>query len=65
MEMLIQPLCRTIDVEPGANLLEALRNAQVSMSYSCMAGRCGTCRYKVISGNVLETSSLGIRSPLQ
>jgi len=54
MEVLIQPLNRIIHVEPGANLLEALQTAQVPMSYSCMAGRCGTCRCKLIEGEVLE-----------
>ncbi len=56
MEVLVQPLNRVIRVEPGANLLEALQAAQVPMSYSCMAGRCGTCRCKVIDGEVLESS---------
>jgi ferredoxin-NAD(P)+ reductase (naphthalene dioxygenase ferredoxin-specific) len=55
MEVLIQPLQRTIQVEPGANLLEALRGAQVPMSYSCMAGRCGTCRCRVVDGEVLDS----------
>jgi len=54
MEVLVQPLNRVIRVEPGANLLEALQAAQVPMSYSCMAGRCGTCRCKVIAGEVLD-----------
>jgi ferredoxin-NAD(P)+ reductase (naphthalene dioxygenase ferredoxin-specific) len=52
MEVLIQPLQSVIEVEPGANLLEALRRAQVPISYSCMAGRCGTCRCKVVAGTV-------------
>jgi len=55
MEVLIQPLHRRIEVEPGANLLDALRNAQVPMSYSCMAGRCGTCRCRVVAGDVLDS----------
>jgi ferredoxin-NAD(P)+ reductase (naphthalene dioxygenase ferredoxin-specific) len=55
MEVLIQPLRRVIEVKPGANLLEALRNAQVPMSYSCMAGRCGTCRCRVAEGEVLDS----------
>lgn len=55
MEVLIQPLQRAIEVEPGANLLEALRNAQIPMSYSCMAGRCGTCRCRVVEGEVLDS----------
>jgi ferredoxin-NAD(P)+ reductase (naphthalene dioxygenase ferredoxin-specific) len=55
MELLIQPLQKVIHVEPGANLLDSLRAAQVPMSYSCMAGRCGTCRCKVLEGEVLDS----------
>ncbi len=54
MEVLVQPLNLVIRVEPGTNLLQALQAAQVPMSYSCMAGRCGTCRCRVIDGEVLE-----------
>lgn len=54
MEVTVQPLNRVIRVQPGANLLEALQAAQVPMSYSCMAGRCGTCRCRVIHGEVHE-----------
>lgn len=57
MEVLVQPLNRSIRVEPGTTLLDALREAQVPMSYSCMAGRCGTCRCKVLDGEVLEGGS--------
>lgn len=54
VELTIQPLQRVLHVQPGANLLEVLREHQVPMSYSCMAGRCGTCRCKVLSGDVLD-----------
>ena len=50
MDILVQPLNRVIRVQPGANLLKALQDAQVPVSYSCMAGRCGTCRCKVLDG---------------
>jgi len=63
MEVLVQPLNRVIRVEPGANLLQALQAAQVPMSYSCMAGRCGTCRCRVISGEVLEGQGEQQRPP--
>jgi naphthalene 1,2-dioxygenase ferredoxin reductase component len=56
MDLLVQPLNRVIQVQPGANLLTALQAAQVPMSYSCMAGRCGTCRCRVLEGEVLEGS---------
>jgi ferredoxin-NAD(P)+ reductase (naphthalene dioxygenase ferredoxin-specific) len=61
MKVLIQPLQKVIDVEPGANLLDALRNAQVPMSYSCMAGRCGTCKCRVVASDVLDSAA---QSPL-
>lgn len=54
MEVTIQPLNRVIRVEPGANLLESLQAAQIPMSYSCMAGRCGTCRCKILDGRVFD-----------
>lgn len=54
MDILVQPLNRVIRVDPGANLLKALQDAQVPMSYSCMAGRCGTCRCRVLDGEVME-----------
>lgn len=57
MEVLVQPLNRVIRVQPGANLLQALQAAQVPMSYSCMAGRCGTCRCRVLDGEVMEGGS--------
>lgn len=57
MDILVQPLNRTIRVAPGANLLEALRAAQVPMSYSCLSGRCGICRCRVLDGEVLDGGS--------
>jgi ferredoxin-NAD(P)+ reductase (naphthalene dioxygenase ferredoxin-specific) len=54
MELVVQPLGRTLNVASGANLLAMLREHQIPISYSCMAGRCGTCRCKVISGVLLE-----------
>ncbi len=54
MGILVQPLNRTIRIAPGANLLEALRVAQVPMSYSGMPGRCGICRCRVLDGEVLD-----------
>lgn len=55
MELVVQPLGRTLHLTPGTNLLAALREHQVPISYSCTAGRCGTCRCKVVAGEVHET----------
>lgn len=55
MELLVQPLDRALPFESGANLLQALRDHNVPVSYSCMSGRCGTCRCKVLDGQVLES----------
>ena len=71
MEVSILPLQRTLEVGLGENLLEALRSHQIPISYSCMAGRCGTCRCRVIAGDVQVTggpdsyfSDMGGRSVL-
>ncbi|AVS97542.1 naphthalene 1,2-dioxygenase [Paracidovorax avenae] len=62
MELHIEPLGRVLPVAPGANLLEVLRAHQIPVSYSCMAGRCGTCRCKVVAGEVLD-SGQALRMP--
>ncbi|WP_010461139.1 2Fe-2S iron-sulfur cluster-binding protein [Acidovorax radicis] len=63
MEIHVRPLERTFNVAAGANLLDALRENDVPVSYSCMAGRCGTCRCKIVTGNVLE-SEREVQQPL-
>jgi Na+-transporting NADH:ubiquinone oxidoreductase subunit NqrF len=50
MDIRVQPLNRVLRVQPGANLLKVLQDAQVPMSCSCMAGRCGTCRCRMLDG---------------
>jgi len=55
MDLHVQPLAQTLAVNSGDNLLEVLRANSVPISYSCMAGRCGTCRCKVVDGQVLES----------
>lgn len=57
MELVVQPLDHSFTIPPGTTLLNALRENGVPVSYSCMAGRCGTCRCKVISGHLFETAS--------
>ena len=54
MEVLVKPLERRIEASAGSNLLDLLRDNGVPVSHSCMAGRCGTCRCKVLSGEVDE-----------
>jgi tetrachlorobenzoquinone reductase len=41
---------RTITVEPGKRILDALLDAGVSANYSCSEGICGTCETRVIEG---------------
>jgi ferredoxin-NAD(P)+ reductase (naphthalene dioxygenase ferredoxin-specific) len=52
MEMHIQPSGIRLDIQSGQNLLDVLRGNAVPISYSCMSGRCGTCRCKVVQGSV-------------
>ena len=55
MEIFVHPLQRRLSVDVGVNLLDALRANDVPVSYSCLAGRCGTCRCRVVEGEVLES----------
>jgi ferredoxin-NAD(P)+ reductase (naphthalene dioxygenase ferredoxin-specific) len=57
MELVVQPLNQTFHVSVGDNLLKTLRDNNVPLSYSCMSGRCGTCRCRVIEGDVLDMGS--------
>jgi vanillate O-demethylase ferredoxin subunit len=41
---------RTIAVEPGKTVLDAVLDAGVSANYSCTEGVCGTCETRVIEG---------------
>ncbi|MGO4813098.1 2Fe-2S iron-sulfur cluster-binding protein [Cupriavidus sp. 2MCAB6] len=64
MEVSIHPLARTLHVQPGDNLLDVLRANQVPISYSCMAGRCGTCRCKMVGGRALVAGPEDSRAPM-
>jgi len=55
MELLVQPTNRRLSFDSGANLLDVLRENGVPVSYSCMSGRCGTCRCRVIEGEVVDS----------
>lgn len=52
MEVRIKPINKTLTAATGTSLLDLLRDNEVPVSYSCLSGRCGTCRCKVISGEV-------------
>lgn len=52
MHLDITPVNRRLEIATGSNLLDVLREHQIPVSYSCMAGRCQTCRCRVISGDV-------------
>jgi len=54
MELIVEPLNVHLNVESGKNLLDVLRAHEIPISYSCMSGRCGTCRCRVIEGQVLD-----------
>lgn len=52
MELVVKPLNVRLNVDSGSNLLDVLIANQLPISYSCMSGRCGTCRCRVLSGQV-------------
>jgi ferredoxin-NAD(P)+ reductase (naphthalene dioxygenase ferredoxin-specific) len=52
MELVVQPDNLRLNIQSGQNLLDVLRENAVPISYSCMSGRCGTCRCKVTGGEL-------------
>jgi ferredoxin-NAD(P)+ reductase (naphthalene dioxygenase ferredoxin-specific) len=64
MKISILPLQRALDVRAGENLLDVLRANQIPVSYSCMSGRCGTCRCRVASGRVLAAGGGESNAPV-
>jgi ferredoxin-NAD(P)+ reductase (naphthalene dioxygenase ferredoxin-specific) len=52
MQLLVAPQNLRLTIQSGQNLLDVLRENAVPISYSCMSGRCGTCRCKVTQGQV-------------
>ena len=57
MELVVQPNNLRLNIHSGQNLLDVLRDNAVPISYSCMSGRCGTCRCKVIDGELRYSGS--------
>jgi ferredoxin-NAD(P)+ reductase (naphthalene dioxygenase ferredoxin-specific) len=61
MQVHVQPLGERFEVAAGDNLLKALTDRQIPISYSCLSGRCGTCRCRVVSGEVRQVEGVEYR----
>lgn len=48
----------TITVDAGQSILEALRAHNITTDFSCTEGLCGTCRTRVLHGNVEHRDSV-------
>lgn len=48
-----------VHFQAGERLLDVLQANRIPVSYSCMAGRCGTCRCKLVAGQVRELDEQG------
>ena len=65
MELLVQPQDIRLRVQSGQNLLDVLKDNAIPISYSCMSGRCGTCRCKVTQGEVQHSGPEAGRPQLE
>lgn len=54
MELLVLPQRRVLPFTVGDNLLAVLQQADVPVSHSCLSGRCGTCRCRLVQGEVMD-----------
>ncbi|MCJ7711432.1 MAG: 2Fe-2S iron-sulfur cluster-binding protein, partial [Chloroflexi bacterium] len=50
--MTLVPTGEQIEVEPGECILDAALRAGLNLPHSCKAGRCGSCRARILSGCV-------------
>ena len=65
MELLVQPQDIRLSIQSGQNLLDVLKDNAIPISYSCMSGRCGTCRCKVTRGDVQHSGPEAGRPQLE
>ncbi len=63
MYMIVNPHGKALKISTGANLLRALLREKIAVPYSCEDGRCGMCRYELVSGSVLESGRPPWRVP--
>jgi ferredoxin len=54
MQITLEGDGRTILARPGDTILVSLLRAGVPFPFSCQAGNCGTCKCKLLCGNVVE-----------
>jgi len=52
MHVTLVPTGEQIEVEPGESILDAALRAGLNLPHSCKAGRCGSCRARLLSGSV-------------
>lgn len=55
MYIIVNPHGKALKISTGSNLLQALLRQKVAVPYSCEDGRCGMCRYELVSGTILES----------
>ena len=48
----IKPSNRAFDAEPGETVLEAAMRNGITLAYGCRNGACGSCKGKVLQGQV-------------
>jgi CDP-4-dehydro-6-deoxyglucose reductase len=52
MHVTLIPAGEQIEVEPGESILDAALRSGLNLPHSCKAGRCGSCRARLLSGSV-------------
>lgn len=57
MDILVKPLNKVVTSTSNESLLDVFIKNEVPISYSCMSGRCGTCRCKILEGEVRGPSA--------
>lgn len=54
MQIILQGYPGPIPVQPGETILASLLRVGIPFAFSCQTGNCGTCKCRLVSGEVVE-----------
>ena len=57
-EVTLNPSCKQFNVEDGLTVLEAAMQAKLNLPHSCRDGSCGTCKCRLLSGQVKQLENM-------
>ena len=57
-EVTIKPSCKHFNVDDGSTILDAAVHAKINLPHSCRDGSCGTCKSRLLMGQVSQPENM-------